>query len=585
MSRVCVTGAAGYIATWLVKKLLGRGCVVHATLRDLGNSLIFHGDEKKTALLRRMPGAAERLVLFEADMYDAATFEPAIAGCEFVFLLATPLQHDPTSTKYKNNTEAAVDAMRVILQQCERSKTVRRVIHTASVTAASPLREDHSGGYKDFINESCWSPLNLTYDFTNAHLNGYVSSKSLSEKELLSYNSSSSPSPAFEVVTLACALVGGDTLQPCLWSSIPVIVSPLTGDELYHNALKFMQALLGSVPLAHIDDVCDAHVFCMDQPSIAGRFLCAAGYPNMKDYIDRFAAKREREREMSRVCVTGASGYIAAYLVKKLLERGCVVHGTLRNLGDEKKTAPLRELPGAADRLVLFEADMYDADTFEPAIAGCEYVFLVATPMHHDPTSTKYKNTAEATTDAMRIILNQCERSRTGYVSSKTLSEKELLSYNGSSPSPAFEVVTLACAVVGGDTLQPCLWSSIPVILAPLTGDEPYHNSLKFLQALLGSVPLVHIEDACDAHVFCMDQPSIAGRFLCAAGYPNMKDCIDHFAAKFPDIEIKLKEVIREGVRVQADTNKLVDLGFKYRYGVEETLDSIVECAKRLGEL
>ncbi|XP_052162106.1 putative anthocyanidin reductase [Oryza glaberrima] len=337
---------------------------------------------------------------------------------------------------------------------------------------------------------------------------------------------------------------------------------------------------------------------------------------------------------MSRVCITGASGYIAAYLVKKLLERGCVVHGTLRNLGDEKKTAPLRELPGAAERLVLFEADMYDADTFEPAIAGCEFVFLVATPLHHDPTSTKYKNTAEATTDAMRIILNQCERSRTvrrvihtgsvtaasplredgsgggykdfinescwsppnltcdftndyldGYVSSKTLSEKELLSYNGSSPSPAFEVVTLACAVVGGDTLQPCPWSSIPVILAPLTGDEPYHNSLKFLQALLGSVPLVHIEDACDAHVFCMDQPSIAGRFLCAAGYPNMKDCVDHFAAKFPDIEIKLKEVIGEGVRVQADTNKLVDLGFKYRYGVEETLDSSVECAKRLGEL
>jgi hypothetical protein len=48
-----------------------------------------------------MPGAAERLVLFEADMYDAATFEPAIAGCEFVFLLATPLQHDPTSTKVR----------------------------------------------------------------------------------------------------------------------------------------------------------------------------------------------------------------------------------------------------------------------------------------------------------------------------------------------------------------------------------------------------------------------------------------------------------------------------------------------------
>ncbi|BAF22116.1 Os07g0601900 [Oryza sativa Japonica Group] len=159
-SRVCVTGASGYIATCLIKKLLQRGCVVHATLRNLG-------DEKKTAPLRELPGAAERLVLFEADMYDADTFEPAIAGCEFVFLLATPLQHDPRSTKYKNTTEAAVDAMRIILQQCERSKTVRRVIHTASVTAASPLREDGGEGYKDFINESCWTPLDHSHSYNN----------------------------------------------------------------------------------------------------------------------------------------------------------------------------------------------------------------------------------------------------------------------------------------------------------------------------------------------------------------------------------------------------------------------------------
>jgi hypothetical protein len=64
-----------------------------------------------------------------------------------------------------------VDAACIILRQCERSGTVRRVIHTASVTAASPLREDGGGGeYKDFINESCWTPLNLSYGFSNVHL-------------------------------------------------------------------------------------------------------------------------------------------------------------------------------------------------------------------------------------------------------------------------------------------------------------------------------------------------------------------------------------------------------------------------------
>lgn len=124
---------------------------------------------------------------------------------------------------------------------------------------------------------------------------------------------------------------------------------------------------------------------------------------------------------------------------------------------------------------------------------------------------------------------------------SKTLAEKELLGYNEREPR-AFEVVSLVCALVGGDTIQPYLWSSIPVIVAPLTGVEPYHNSFLFLQALLGSVPLVHVEDACEAHAFCMDQPSMAGRFLCAAGFPNMRNIVDHFATKHPDIEIRLQQ-------------------------------------------
>ncbi|KAJ1291762.1 hypothetical protein BS78_02G341200 [Paspalum vaginatum] len=284
---VCVTGGGGYIGSWLVRKLLGRGCVVHATLRSLA-------DEKKTGMLRALPGAAERLRLFEADVYDADSFEPAIAGCEFVFLVATPLVHDANSTKYKDTTEAAVDAARIVLRHCERSGTVKRVIHTASVVAASPLKEDGTG-HKDCFNESNWTPLNLSYAFTNAHLDAYVWSKTLSEKELLSYNEPTTgteePRRAVEVVSLVCALVGGDTVQSYLWSSIPVIVSPLTGDALYHNSLLFLQALLGCLPLAHVDDVCDAHVFCMEQPSMAGRFLCAAGYPSMRDCLDRFAAK------------------------------------------------------------------------------------------------------------------------------------------------------------------------------------------------------------------------------------------------------------------------------------------------------
>ena len=60
------------------------------------------GDEEKAGLLRRLvPGAAERLRLFEADLFDAATFAPAIAGCRFVFLVATPYGLEAASSKVK----------------------------------------------------------------------------------------------------------------------------------------------------------------------------------------------------------------------------------------------------------------------------------------------------------------------------------------------------------------------------------------------------------------------------------------------------------------------------------------------------
>ena len=36
----------------------------------------------------------------------------------------------------------------------------------------------------------------------------------------------------------------------------------------------------------------------------------------------------------------------------------------------------------------------------------------------------------------------------------------------------------------------------------------------------------------------------MAGRFLCAAGYPNMRDILDRFASRFPDIKIRLQQYV-----------------------------------------
>lgn len=41
--RVCVTGAGGYVASWLVKLLLSKDYIVHGTVRDPGKFTFFLG--------------------------------------------------------------------------------------------------------------------------------------------------------------------------------------------------------------------------------------------------------------------------------------------------------------------------------------------------------------------------------------------------------------------------------------------------------------------------------------------------------------------------------------------------------------
>lgn len=154
-------------------------------------SKLIADDESKIRLLKGFPDAEERLVLFEADIYRPQEYESAIQGCEIVFHVATPYQHQLDSQvssnehlqcihhiisyelsfyfpfkfeQFKNTTEAAVEGVRAIVRHSIKSGTVRRVIYTASVVAASPLKDDGAAGFKDFIDETCWTPLDLSLD-------------------------------------------------------------------------------------------------------------------------------------------------------------------------------------------------------------------------------------------------------------------------------------------------------------------------------------------------------------------------------------------------------------------------------------
>ncbi|KAM0886586.1 hypothetical protein ACQ4PT_029659 [Festuca glaucescens] len=115
-----------------------------------------------------------------------------------------------------------------------------------------------------------------------------------------------------------------------------------------------------------------------------------------------------------------------------------------------------------------------------------------------------------------------------------------LLVYNDGE-SPVFEVVTLPCGLVAGDTVLSHVPEMVESALAPVTGREPYFTLPRILQRLLSSVPLVHVDDVSATHIFCMEQPSLSGWFLCAAAYPTIHDILEHYGSKFPHLDL-LKE-------------------------------------------
>ncbi|TKY67827.1 Tetraketide alpha-pyrone reductase 1 [Spatholobus suberectus] len=73
------------------------------------------------------------------------------------------------------------------------------------------------------------------------------------------------------------------------------------------------------------------------------------------------------------VCVTGASGYIASWIVKFLLQRD-----------DHKKLEHLLKLEGAKERLQLFKVDVLAENSFDSVVEGCDGVFHTASPFYHN---------------------------------------------------------------------------------------------------------------------------------------------------------------------------------------------------------
>ena len=84
MPDVLVTGATGYVAGWVIKRLLEEGFTVHAAVRDPSKA-----DKIKylNEIAEQLPGTIK---YFKSDLMDQGSYAEAMHGCSVVFHTVSP---------------------------------------------------------------------------------------------------------------------------------------------------------------------------------------------------------------------------------------------------------------------------------------------------------------------------------------------------------------------------------------------------------------------------------------------------------------------------------------------------------------
>jgi nucleoside-diphosphate-sugar epimerase len=80
--------------------------------------------------------------------------------------------------------------------------------------------------------------------------------------------------------------------------------------------------------------------------------------------------------------VTGETGFLGSHCIAQILQQGCLVWTTLRNLKRKDEVISLLQNNGIeyADKLTFYQADLTFDNGWEEAVAGCDYVLHVASP-------------------------------------------------------------------------------------------------------------------------------------------------------------------------------------------------------------
>lgn len=251
---VLVTGANGYVASWIVAALLHRGVQVHAAVRD-------PADRARTAHLQRVADASPgTLSLFQADLLTPGSYAEAMRGCRVVFHTASPfVRHvgDPQ----RDLVDPALEGTRNVLRSVADVASVTRVVVTSSIAAVFTDAVETERATGAGVGEDVWNETaSLGYE-------PYNYSKTVAEREAWRL---AEGQDRWRLVVINPALVIGPALNARPTSESFTIMRQLGGGDLRFGAPRLALAVVD------VRDIARAQIAAAYAPDAQGRHIVAA---------------------------------------------------------------------------------------------------------------------------------------------------------------------------------------------------------------------------------------------------------------------------------------------------------------------
>ncbi len=312
-----VTGGSGYVAGWIIARLLGEGSAVRATLRDMARADAVRAD---------IASVARDMALLEfvaADLLADGGWEAAMQGVRRVAHVAAPVM----ARRGVDTIATAVDGTQRMLRAAARAG-VERIVLTSSAAAA------RSGDLSRPADETDWT------DVKAPGVDTYTLSKTLAERAAWDFASAHPDGP--QIATVLPGFVQGPLIGRNASESLGVVGQMLTGKMPAVPRLGFS--------MIDVCDLADLHLSVLNDPKGMGeRWIASADFCGSQMSPPSYANGSARRRRKSRRAPCRIGWSASSHSPTPICDRCCPISA---NVARSPRRRPAAFLIGIRERHV-----------------------------------------------------------------------------------------------------------------------------------------------------------------------------------------------------------------------------------------